>query len=442
MDVIIIGAGTAGLVSARELSKKGKKIIILEARDRIGGRIYTKYNSSFHAPLELGAEFIHGKQPLTTGLLKKAGLPYHALNGTMWLRKNGQLKKEEHFIEEWKMLRKKLKVLKVDMSINAFLFEYFEERKYANLRNSVRDFVSGYDTADPQYASTLALGEEWMKGDNVTQYRPDAGYGKLISYLHDEAKSNGCEVRLSSVVKMIKWGNDFVEVVTGNGTVYNADKAIITVPVGVLQAGEAEEGAIHFSPGIPEKMDAVKKIGMGAVIKILLQFNEAFWKSETIKTKTGVNLDDMDFIFSEESIPTWWTQHPKNSALLTGWLGGPNAAALKHTSEDIIIKLALKSLASIFQLTAASLQEAMSSYEVVNWTADPFSKGSYSYATTETRYARKIMAQPVENTLYFAGEAFHEGSEMGTVEAAIASGMQVAECILDSEVENHISSRI
>ena len=258
---------------------------------------------------------------------------------------------------------------------------------------------------------------------------PETGYQPMINYLADKCITDGGTIHSNSPVKTIKWAKNIVSVITDNGTVYEGNKVIITVPVGVLQANEEEPGAISFSPALPEIKKAINDMAMGAVIKILLQFKEQFWENKEITQRAGKSMEKMGFIISQQPIPTYWTQYPKKNALLTGWLGGPNAAALKDASDEKILGMTIDSLANIFSLPAAEITKLLATSKVLNWTADIYSRGSYSYATTKTATARKMLCMPVENTIYFAGEAMYEGPEMGTVEAALASGKSVAELI-------------
>lgn len=422
-DVIIIGAGPAGLMAARELVNRKKKVLLLEARDRIGGRVHTIYDQPFSVPAELGAEFIHGKLPITLKYLNDNNIAYHATGGEMWRAHEGRLSQEDHFIEHWDEFEKKLEELKTDMTINAFLEENFSGEQYEGLRDSVRRYASGYDTANPNDASALALAKEWLEEDEALQCRITDGYGKMMQCMMKEILDGGGIVHTGSVVRSINHMKGEVEVHAGDAK-YMADKVIITVPIGVLQADEGMEGAINFSPELPQVKEAVKNIGMGAVIKILLQFNERFWEH-----MDDNNLSEMGFLFSTEAIPTWWTQYPIHTAMLTGWLGGPAAARLKGESKENILQVALRSLGFVFRISSEVLKEKISAWQVVNWEDEPFSRGSYSYDMVGSSEARKLLNEGIHDTIFFAGEAMYEGPVMGTVEAALASGVEVAKRI-------------
>jgi monoamine oxidase len=431
-SILVVGAGAAGLTAARMLAEAGMQVTLLEARDRMGGRIHTVRDLPFSPFADLGAEFIHGKLPETFSLMKEAGLKHHSTAGSMWQAKNGQLSKDEHFIENWHVLEEKLEALQENITVDAFLDKYLHEEQYAELRRSVRRYAEGYDTASTDKASMLALKDEWLHEDDTQTSRPDDGYGALIQFLADKCIQAGGVIQLSSPVTAVKWQKNSVLATTADGHEYKAAKIILTVPVGVWQANDKAKGTVQFLPALPEQMAAFGKIGMGAIIKFLLQFTTPFWTEEAMRAHTGKNLDDMMFLFSDQRVPTWWTQYPVKTALLTGWLGGPEAAKLQDATDDETLQLALGALANIFNVTVDYLKERLGAAHVANWTAIPFTCGSYSYVTTETIAAIHFLKEPVEDTIWFSGEGLYEGNDIGTVEAALCSGKQVAEAIFRS----------
>lgn len=431
-SILIIGAGASGLMAAYELASKNIPVIVLEARNRLGGRIHTIFDELSGNPLELGAEFIHGKLPVTEKLIDIAGLKRIKTGGEMWRVKGDHLEKTQEFVDHWSQFKKKLKELKSDRTINEFLQENFSDDKYESLRESVRQYASGYDTADPELASALALAREWLSEDEDQQYRMADGYQHLITYLAEEVIKRGGQIYTEQVVKEIVWLTNRVTAVTHKGETFTGNKAIITVPLGVLSAEPHLEGAITFSPALPMVSGAVKKMGMGAVIKVLLRFEEAFWKNDETKKRVGRSLEKMGFIFSQESIPTWWTHYPGTLPLLTGWVGGPAAKEMEHLSDDSILDAAVASVATIFRMETEDVRSLLTSWKVFNWTSDPYARGSYSYATMDTDIARKVLEVAVDNTIYFAGEALYDGPQMGTVEGALSSGCKVANEVMNS----------
>ena len=425
-DTIIIGAGAAGLFTARQLSEAGQKVTVLEARNRIGGRCFTFSGDDFTQPIELGAEFVHGELPLTLKLLKEANIKYETVSGKNYQAKNGEIKQSEFFMEHWDNFEKALKEVKTDQPLDGFLQQNFHGEKYAGLRRSVVQFAKGYDTADPERVSLFSLRDEWLGGhEEETQYRIVGGYIQLMDFMASQIKSFNSEIVLGSIVKQVNWHEGFVEVITTSNAVFIGTKLVVTVPLGVLNCSPSLEGAIQFVPDLPEQRKAAADMGFGAIIKILIEFSEPFWEEK--------GLENLQFLFSEEKIPTWWAQTPQRNNVLTGWLGGSPKDEIQHQNDDEILIDCVLSLASIFNLDASFIRQKMVSAKVYNWTTDPFTRGSYSYATLQTQSALKVLKKPISKTIYFAGEALFDGEQLGTVEAALVSGEEVVKSILGSQ---------
>jgi monoamine oxidase len=408
-DVLIIGAGAAGLYAASLLGRKGKNVIILEARNRTGGRIQTVHDPAFQLPVEAGAEYVHGDLQLTIKLLKQAGIEYYAIDGDLFRSNNGQLEEQNDFIEDEKELIKKLKSLNEDMSVKSFLEKYFGDAKHEDLRKSLTSFVEGYDAADASEASCFALLQELL-GESNRQFRVKGGYSQLVTYLENDCRKSGCIIHLSTVVTDVTWRAGEVTITTKDNKTFTAPKAIITVPISILQSGQ-----MNITPLPPAVEESIKSLGNTGVIKFILQFKEPFWKN------------NLGFVFSDEKVPTWWTQLPEETAMITGWMAGPNSVNHKNEPDDVLLNKALQSLANIFSADVASLHSKLSYAHVLNWANDPFTRGAYAYEKVGAQYAKRILNTPLAGTLFFAGEAFHEGPERGTVEAALLSAERVVE---------------
>ena len=431
-DVIIIGAGAAGLMAAQELAGSGIKVLVLEARDRIGGRIFTQHLPNSNGLLEAGAEFVHGNLPLTKAILEEAGIPLLDLEGKTYQLRKGELMADEAFIPDFAFLLEQLNNLKEDLPFAQFIHQYLQAEEHDELREAVIRFAEGYDAADIQKVSTFALREEWQTDGATDAYLIAGGYSRLTDFLAAKSKAKGATIQLSVVVQEIIWQINHVEIVCRDGQRYSGSQVIITVPVGVLRAKSGEPGYIHFSPEINTKKNALAQLGYGAVIKVVLIFKSAFWENNQNLTSENRITPELSFLFTDtSSFTAWWTRLPETTPMLTGWLGGPAADEYKTKSNASILNEALNALEVIFNLNPDYLQEQLETSRVINWPADPFARGAYSYATVSSGAALQELHQPIENTIYFAGEAYYQGPAMGTVEAALANGSEVAKIIID-----------
>lgn len=426
-DVVIVGGGAAGLMAARILSKRGKKVYLLEARDRLGGRIHTIEDPTGPGILEMGAEFIHGDLPVTQQLLKEAAIVFHKTKGEMWKGKDGVLEKGEDSTPGWQNLLNKLKDLQQDLPFTDFLNQYFPGSSFEELREAACSYAIGFDTADPADVSTFALREEWLKEEDAPQYRIRDGCKSLIDFLAKDSLNAGAVIEINTVVATIDWHREMINVKTTDGRMYTCADVVITLPLGVLKALPSKIGAITFKPDLPYYQAALAKMRMGYVVKIIMEFSSPFWNDLTLMK--GKDMTNMQFVFSNAIIPTWWTLLPDKRAVLTGWIGGLEALHLGELPKADLIKRALKSLSEIFNISSYLLNKELTKFHIADWNSDPFTRGSYSYNTVETKKAFQLFENLNDKSIYFAGEAFYRGPYMGTVEAALTSGMEVADKI-------------
>ncbi|HTL08513.1 MAG TPA: NAD(P)/FAD-dependent oxidoreductase, partial [Chitinophagaceae bacterium] len=373
----------------------------------------------FKGPVETGAEFVHGKLPMTLGLLEAAGIGYTAIEGEMIQVQNGQWQNDEAHDPHWHQLMKQLASLPTDMSIADFLNTYFADAKYAALRQAVRGFAQGFDLADINHSSALAALHEWPHEEDE-QYRVNGGYGRLVAYLLEKCAALGLQAYYNTAVTHIRYNTTTVNIQAGDKN-FEANAAVITIPLSQLQAN-----LITFSPALDEHYTAaIQSLGFGQVIKFLLQFRSPLWQQKS---------DNIGFLLSNEEIPTWWTQLPNDNGLLTGWLGGPPAAALSGLDDETLLQKALHSLGNILGENAATLRRELVQHRIVCWQQAKFIQGGYSYVTTGAAAAKKILEHPAGGNVYFAGEAMYRGASQGTVEAALQSGAATARRIIQQAV--------
>lgn len=414
--IIVVGAGAAGLMAARELARAGRTVTVLEARERCGGRIHPLPASEFGYAADAGAEFVHGEANVTRALLREAGLSLQEIEGTQWSFDGAKFSREDRHEPHEAELQAVLGALKHDLTLAEFLRRHFAGDKYARLRHSIERMVEGYDAADPERASILALREEWMDGGHRVQARINGGYGALIDFLATECRKDGAAIRLGCVVSAIEEDGGAVAVRCVGGDVHGCDRVILTVPLPLLRD-------VALPAAARAKAAAADDIGFGNVIKILLRFARPWWRERK------PDLADMTFLLSDETIPVWWTRYPDQRPVLTGWFGGPRTAELQSLDPQGLIDAGIESLAAIFGLSREEVARDLVAAAAKNWAHDPFARGAYSWATPRTRAAQAMLAR-ADGPVLFSGEALYRGRDMGTVEAALASGLETAEMIL------------
>ena len=415
---VVVGAGAAGLMTARELARAGKRVTILEARARCGGRIDPLPAEEFGYPAEGGAEFVHGAAPLTRAVMREAGLSLLPRGGTRWSTRTGALLPDESSLPHAGRFYRALQEVKADLPIAEFLETHFADRRYDELRRSITRTVEGYDAADPRRASTLALRDEWMARDEGEHGRIAKGYGALVEYLLSECRRHGAAIHFGAAVTAIDEAGGRIALRCDGGVTFEADAAILTVPPPLLSE-------IALPPAARERVAATADIGFGNVVKILFRFATKWWAGHS-----GRDLADLSFLLSDATVPTWWTQYPDGYPVLTGWFAGPKADRVSSLTEAELIDLGLASLAEIFDLPLDRIRRDLVASRAINWGNDPFARGAYSYATPRTREAQLLLKKPNGDAIFFSGEALYAGPDMGTVEAALASGQETAQTIL------------
>ena len=443
-DVVIIGAGAAGLAAARALHDKDFDVVVLEARERIGGRIFTHRDRASGVPIELGAEFIHGSASELNKILDDASLSSLDISGRRWQTLGNQLRPADDFWDRIdRMMGRMQSRRRADRSFDDFLKKKPGGRRAALDRKLARQYVEGFHAADPALISEQALADGGSPQGDVRERRIGRvleGYDRVIEWL---AEPLGDRIRTSAVATRIRWAprNVAIETRHPDGRTrpeIDAAAAIITVPLGVLKAGAGEAGAIEFDPILKSKQTPLAQLQMGTVVRITLRLTERFWASDWYAKQTGIpGLDTLSFLHTnDEHFPVWWTAYPVHAPMIVGWHGGPGAVPLTQCAPEELEELAIASLARQCGIAHRRMRGMVEAAWTHDWQHDPFSRGVYSYQGVGGSDAPAALAKPLRGTLFFAGEAADPEGRTGTVHGAIASGQRAA-----GEVERSLTTR-
>jgi monoamine oxidase len=425
-DVIVIGAGAAGLVAASELAEAGLSVTILEARDRIGGRIFTLNDLGQQFPIELGAEFIHGRPPEILDVLQRSKIPLSEIKGDNWCFQDGQLSWCDFFSEVDEILQR-MTDDGPDESFSSFLKRCCRDASQETRQRALA-YVSGFNAADPAQVSVHWLfrqmrAEEKIDGDRA--FRARGGYQALLELLQQRVAKADVSVRTNTVVQRVAWrpGSVSIDAVSGKQAVsLHASRVLVTVPLGVMQARPGEPGAIEFSPALPQdKLGSISGMEMGKVFRVVLHFRERFWDRIRPADSNHKTLERMSFLFSQDDwFPTWWTAIPDRLPVITGWAPWQSAERLQSESVPVVTR-ALQSLGDLLGVGNTEMERLLEIAYFHDWQADPYSRGAYSYVKAGSADAPEVLSRPVKDTLFFAGEAADVTGNNGTVHGAIAS---------------------
>lgn len=420
-DVIVIGAGMAGVSAARALSRHGLSVVVVEARDRTGGRIYS-VRDFCGDPVEGGAEFVHTGDaeiwpeiraaalavrpcPLARNSMFNLGgrtrwLPWILLHPGVWpsfpilrqIRRVGQDMSAREFIERHRF-RGQARIM-AEMTLTAHLPGSTDE------------------------VSVLGLLEDRvLKLETGSYHRVADGYDRLPGYI-----GQGLDIRFGFAVEAVHWGPDGVRVVARDGRELSARTAISTLPFGVLTSG-----AVRFVPDLPEgKRSTFAHLQMGPVLKLLLHFAEPFWPRwlTNLGCGTGPVTLYWPVFYGTTDLP----------AVLTAYCTGPRAAHLSRLSEAEAVNVVLADLRRLFP--KADPRRMLRAWRRIDWTTDPFACGGYTFLRPGGSGARVRLAAADTGALFWAGAATATPTIADTVQAAYLSGLRAA-----AEVEQHLAAR-
>jgi monoamine oxidase len=421
-DVIVIGGGVAGLTAARELARAGFSVALLEARERLGGRILTVRGKAWPAPVELGAEFVHSGNDALWQLLRRNRLPARHVPPRHWMFREQRVEAIDDLAGRIERVTDRIEPKRM----RGWSFAEFMRGRAASFAADERmlatGFVEGFQAAPTTKMSAAAIKGETL--DDAEQFVLPRGYDRVVDALRRELPAQRVRVVLRAAVTRVEWSRGAVRV-RAAGKIYRARAAVLTVPLAVWRARPPQRGAMRFEPPLRAKEKIAAKMGVGQVIRVVLRLDARRWRA-LLPPALRRSAAGFGFIHSQvEGVPVWWSL--SRAPVLTGWAGGPAAMALAKLPRSRIFERALSSLAEIVSAPKAALRRAVAGWHTHNWTRDPFSRGAYSFIAAGGEDAAAKLREPVQDTLFFAGEATADGEDVGTVHGAMATGERAAQ---------------
>jgi polyamine oxidase len=414
--IIIVGAGMAGLAAGCKLKSLGFDITILEARNRLGGRIWTDH--SWGLPLSLGATWIHGLEHNPLAELAhqfNAPLKLTDFNHALCYLHNRELLTSDkievysqQFQQALAQIEQKNKMAQQDQPLSTTISQMLQQSPALKTQPQLLllqlEKICLYMGATPNQLSSHYLHEEKiLSGGNY--YLLDS-YEPIINGL-----AKNLSIKLNTLVKKIIYHHDNVEIVTPQDTYY-ANAAVITSSLGALK-----KELIHFEPALTlEKQSAIKSLGMGTYDKVILQFSQPFWPLDYQVLYCSR--------YREQLVSTFFNEFNfLNQPILTGLISNAKLAAIQNLSDEEIIEDTLQTLKYYFGNNIPSLKN----YRITHWWKDPLTQGSYSFIPVgATGHDYDVLAEPTANRLFFAGEATCK-KYLGTVHGAYVSGIRAAQ---------------
>jgi monoamine oxidase len=405
-DTIIIGAGAAGLAAGRMLHDAGKKVLVLEAQNRIGGRIFTD-EDFVDVLVELGAEFIHGENAATHRLLQDYGFSTSdapRYKGMWWawdelVQARANLPEAaQNVLAELDRAYAAIPETEADIS----LAEYLRQKGFDSEAIAYADVYFAQTCCASIEALSIADLAREMRNDTSgkEEFRVKGGYSTFL-----EKYSEGLRIRLEEPVKIIEQ-RETVLVQIGGGY-YEAKTALMTVSLSVLQSGR-----IQFLPRLsPEKQAAIQSMKMEAGTKLIYSFDKPYWDEKMI------------YLLHRGKAPRWWT----NGNLISCFATAEAAEYLDSLSEKDALEIGMEELSAM--LNQPDLAKHCLAAKRFSWAHEPFIGGGYAHVPAGAAEARLHLAKP-EGKLFFAGEATAYNSNPQTVHGALESGWRAAREIL------------
>ena len=396
-DIIVVGAGAAGLACASSLVRRGLTVTVLEARDRVGGRILTLRDEG-DTPCEIGAQVVHGESAVTFEVIREAGLRATPIRKDLpfAITADGRRYTPADLVRAGADLPW---TVEERLGLSAA-----PERPVSGLLDAgsalghlvARAWLMQVWCADPDRLSIAGMSatrRAWRSGRE--DYDLPDGYDLVARHL-----ARDLDIHLATAVDLVRWGNERVTI-DASDREWTARAAVVTVPPSVIAGG-----GILFEPALPiERLEAVASIAVGDAVSIV-----AVWSERSPESGWALAASE----------PSGFWRVREGSRLIQGWVKGP-AAAIART-----LFTAPERIDQVVTLAFPWIRGRATKVRLVDWGADPYARGGFAYPVAGSHAAQLDWAAPLAGTLFFAGDASTGARHAGTVHGAIESGRRAA----------------
>ena len=463
-DVVIVGAGVAGLAAAATLTCRGVRVLVLEAKSQIGGRVWTDNIQTVSGPatVEYGAEFVHGDPRFLfePDLIK--GIKFRTMDSKLILGWRGKEIELKRFWGTGGTLHRYFETVaattKVSVSVEEAILAGLATGRLTpfdciQLRTHFEGMHAGsLEQLDARAVAVMEKAATSANGMQEQSYvHSSAGYASIPTRLLDSCAAEFLELRHGCPVKSIEWTQRPIrvhfseEASFGRHAMVEAERVIVAVPLGVLKQDRSQQSAISFFPEFTAHRAAISGLRMGEVFKATLIFRSPFWATHAARSvRRGKALNSQyarTFMAPLLPIPIWWTregirdQHGGDGEQLTtvvGWAFARKAESLLQAqrSEEEMRSVAIASFSRALQCRRGVVEQQLLGYASYDWSSDPWTCGGYSYAPKGCFDSHRQLSMPLGDLLFFAGEASDFLGMNGTVHGAINSGHRSAEQVL------------